>query len=67
MKEPAAKVDILVVDDRPDKLVAIEAALDELGENVVTASSGREALRHLLRQPFAVILLDINMPGMDGF
>jgi signal transduction histidine kinase/DNA-binding response OmpR family regulator len=61
------KVDILVVDDKPDKLLSLEAVLEQLGENVVTAASGREALRHLLRQPFALILLDINMPGMDGF
>lgn len=64
---PVDRVDILVVDDKPDKLLALTAVLEELGENVVAASSGRDALRHLLRQPFAVILLDINMPGMDGF
>src|SRR5271166_5353319 len=67
MKQPADKVDVLVVDDRSDNLLALCAALDRLGENVVTASSGRDALRHVLRQAFAVILLDINMPGMDGF
>ena len=61
------KVNVLVVDDQPDKLLALEAALSELGENIVTAGSGREALRRLLDQDFAVILLDVNMPDMDGF
>lgn len=61
------KVNILVVDDRPDKLLALESVLSHLGENLVKASSGKEALRHLLRQDFAVILLDVNMPGLDGF
>jgi len=67
-KEPAEKkVSILIVDDRPDKLLAYETILDELNENLVRATSGKEALRCLLRQDFAVILLDVNMPGMDGF
>jgi len=61
------KVNILVVDDSPDKLLAMSALLSELHQNVVTATSGREALRHLLRQEFAVVLLDVNMPAMDGF
>ncbi len=61
------KIDILVVDDLPDKLMALETVLSELGENVVCARSGREALRHLLERDFAVILLDVNMPDMDGF
>jgi PAS domain S-box-containing protein len=60
-------VNILVVDDRTDKLIALAAVIADLGQNVITAQSGREALRHLLRQDFAVILLDVNMPGMDGF
>ena len=60
-------VNILLVDDKPDKLLSLEAVLADLGENVVCAGSGREALRQLLRQDFAVILLDVNMPGMDGF
>ncbi len=58
---------ILLVDDRPDKLLALRAALATLGHEIVTADSGREALRWLLRLDFAVILLDMNMPGMDGF
>ena len=62
-----ARVNILLVDDKPDKLLALEAVLSDLGEKLVCAGSGREALRHLLQQEFAVILLDVNMPGMDGF
>ena len=61
------KVNILVVDDVPDKLLTMEAILEELGQNVVCVDSGREALRRLLYQDFAVILLDVNMPDMDGF
>lgn len=58
---------ILVVDDREDKLLALDSILADLGENVVKAKSGREALRYLLRNDFAVILLDVNMPGLNGF
>src|SRR4051795_6852817 len=61
------KVNILIVDDRPEKLLALEAVLEDLKQNIVRAYSGREALRHVLNQDFAVILLDVNMPGMDGF
>ncbi|MGH7946424.1 MAG: response regulator, partial [Opitutaceae bacterium] len=60
-------IEILLVDDTPDKLLALEAALGDTGETLVRAESGREALRLVLRREFAVILLDINMPGMDGF
>lgn len=60
-------IEILLVDDAPDKLLALEAALADLGQSVVKATSGPEALRLVLRKEFAVILLDINMPGMDGF
>ena len=68
MKEPAEeKVSILIVDDRPDKMLAYEAILSDLKENIVCARSGKEALRCLLKQDFAVILLDVNMPVMDGF
>ena len=62
--EPAR---ILVVDDRVENLQALEAVLEPLGRPVVTAGSGREALRLLLDQQFAVILLDVQMPEMDGF
>src|SRR4051812_36169614 len=61
------KVNILLVDDRPEKLLALEAILSSQGQNLVRARSGKEALRHLLREQFAVILLDVAMPGMDGF
>jgi CheY-like chemotaxis protein len=67
MSESDGKVNILLVDDRPEKLLSIEAVLEDLGQNIVRAYSGREALRHVLAQEFAVILLDVNMPGMDGF
>ncbi len=61
------KVNILLVDDRDDKLLALESVLADLHQNIVKARSGKEALRHLLQQDFAVILLDVAMPGMDGF
>src|SRR5688572_3917897 len=61
------RANILIVDDRPEQLLALEAVLEDLGQNIVRAYSGREALRHLLNGDFAVILLDVNMPGMDGF
>src|SRR5437763_11272297 len=61
------KVNILLVDDKPDRVLALEAVLEQLDQNIVTANSGREALRALLNDEFAVVLLDVNMPGMDGF
>src|SRR5580765_2001175 len=61
------KANILIVDDRADKLLALEAILSSLGQNIVKARSGKEALRCLLHQEFAVILLDVSMPCMDGF
>jgi signal transduction histidine kinase/DNA-binding response OmpR family regulator len=61
------RVNILVVDDMPDKVMTIESTLEQLDQNVVKAYSGREALRCLLKHDFAVILLDVNMPEMDGF
>jgi signal transduction histidine kinase len=60
-------VNILLVDDQPGKLMAHEAILSELGQHIVKARNGLEALGHLLRYDFAVILLDVNMPNMDGF
>ncbi|HEX5055525.1 MAG TPA: response regulator [Gammaproteobacteria bacterium] len=59
--------DILVVDDNKSNLVAIEAALGELGRRLVKVQSGQEALRQLLTRDFALIILDVQMPGMDGF
>jgi signal transduction histidine kinase/DNA-binding response OmpR family regulator len=61
------KVNILVVDDLPEKLLVFETVLEELNQNVVAVRSGREALRQVLQREFAVILLDVNMPDMDGF
>jgi len=60
------KANILVVDDRPDKLLVVQAILEDLGQNIFTAASGEEALRHILTRDFALILLDVNMPGLDG-
>jgi len=67
LKTESDPIEILLVDDTPDKLLALEAALGEMGQTLVRAESGSEALRLVLRREFAVILLDINMPGMDGF
>src|ERR1700686_5355379 len=61
------KVNILLVDDQPAKLLAYEVILKELGENLVSAASGREALEYLLKNEVAVILLDVCMPELDGF
>src|SRR4051794_1825117 len=58
---------LLLVDDRPENLLALEAVLEPLGHKMVRAESGEEALRHLLSGDFAVIVLDVQMPGMDGF
>ena len=68
-KEVAAdpKIKILLVDDTPENLVSLEAALTGLGEELVMARSGKEALRFLLDEDFAAILLDVRMPDMDGF
>lgn len=61
------KVNILLVDDHVENLIALEAILDGPGHNLIRATSGREALRCLLHEDYAVILLDVQMPGMDGF
>jgi two-component sensor histidine kinase/DNA-binding response OmpR family regulator len=61
------KVNILLVDDQPAKLLAYEVILKELGENLVAAASGREALEYLLKNEVAVILVDVCMPELDGF
>ncbi len=61
------KVNILLVDDQPGKLLAYEAMLDPLGENLIRANSGREALEHLLRTDVTVVLMDVSMPELDGF
>src|SRR5687767_14588050 len=61
------KTSILIVDDLPEKILVYRTVLEELGQTIVTASSGAEALRQVLRNEFAVILLDVNMPDMNGF
>jgi signal transduction histidine kinase len=60
-------VNILLVDDRPENLLALEAILEPLGQTLVRANSGPEALRQVLANDFAVMLLDVQMPGMNGF
>jgi signal transduction histidine kinase len=64
---PVQKANILMVDDRPENLVALEAALADLGENLVKARSGLEALKRLMEEEYAVVLLDVKMPGMSGY
>jgi PAS domain S-box-containing protein len=61
------KVNILLVDDQPAKLLSYEVILKDLGENLIKASSGREALEHLLKADIAVVLVDVCMPDLDGF
>src|ERR1700691_5197769 len=56
-----------MVDDQPGKLLTYEAMLGELGENLIKAHSGMEALEHLLKTDVAVVLMDVSMPGIDGF
>ena len=63
----ADPVDILLVDDQPARLLAYRAILAPLGENLIEAGSGGQALKHLMERECALILLDVNMPGMDGF
>ncbi|HVW36086.1 MAG TPA: response regulator [Pirellulales bacterium] len=67
MTIPVQDPSILIVDDRADKLLALSAVVADLCPSIVTADSGRQALKRLLERDFALILLDVNMPGMDGF
>ena len=60
------KINILIVDDQPGKLLTYEALLSQLGENLITAHSGMEALERLLKTDIALVLMDVSMPGMDG-
>ena len=60
------KLNILLVDDQPGKLLTYQAMLSELGENLITAASGMEALEQLLKHEIALVLMDVSMPGMDG-
>ena len=61
------KANVLLVDDKAENLLALESVLAELGQNLIQATSAREALRHLLLEDFALILLDVQMPGLSGF
>src|SRR5438128_621435 len=65
--EAAGEVKILLVDDHEQNLVALSAVLDEPGVTVRCAQSGKQALRYVLAETFAVMLIDVNMPEMDGF
>ena len=67
LDDAADRADILIVDDLPEKLLVFETVLGDLNQNLVFARSGADALRQVLRRDFAVILLDVNMPDMDGF
>src|SRR3954470_11522324 len=62
-----SRVNILLVDDQPAKLLSYEVMLAELGENLIKTGSGREALEYLLKNDVAVILVDVSMPELDGF
>ena len=61
------RINILMVDDDPRKLLSYEAILNELGENLIKAHSGSEALEHLLKNDIAIVLMDVSMPELDGF
>jgi diguanylate cyclase (GGDEF)-like protein len=61
------RANILLVDDRPENLTALQALLEPLDQRLVLAGSGEEALRAMLREDFALVLLDVSMPGMDGY
>jgi signal transduction histidine kinase len=64
---PHKKVNILLVDDQPARLLSYQTILEELNQNLITARSGLEALERLMKDDFALVLLDVSMPGMDGF
>src|SRR6202171_3469810 len=61
------KLNILLVDDQPGKLLTYEGILSSLGENLIKANSGKEGLEHLLKTEFTVVLMDVSMPELDGY
>ncbi len=63
----AERINILLVDDQPSKLISHQAVLAELGENLLTATSARQAFEILLKNEIAVVLIDVCMPETDGF
>ncbi len=65
--EPSPKLNVLLVDDQPANLLALEAILEGLGARLVQAASGYDALRYLLADEYAIVLLDVRMPGLDGY
>lgn len=67
MADERNRVNLLLVDDKNDNLTALELTLQDLGQRMVKVNSGDDALRHLLKDEFAVIIMDVEMPGMDGF
>jgi CheY-like chemotaxis protein len=67
MSRPLPKANVLLVDDRSENLLALEAVLADLGQNLVSVTSARDALKFLLLEDVALILLDVQMPGLDGF
>src|SRR5205823_5468456 len=67
MASTEERVNILLVDDQPNNLLALESMLGDMGQNLVRAESGTRALKQLLDREFAVILLDVQMPNLDGF
>ncbi len=67
MDSSLPKANVLLVDDKPEQLLALETVLEELDQNLIRASSASEALKFLLLEDVALILLDVQMPGLDGF
>ncbi|MDQ6680135.1 MAG: response regulator, partial [Pseudomonadota bacterium] len=67
LDDQGERTSILIVDDLPEKLLVFRTLLEDLGHDLVFARSGSEALKAILQQEFAVVLLDVNMPDIDGF
>jgi len=65
--DDSEQVNILMVDDQPSKLLSYEVILEELGENLIKATSANEALEHLLKKDIGIVLTDVSMPDIDGF